>query len=126
MRAAFDLRELLERVQGGDDPPAIGMGALIGALVVFCRTGRPDLVARADGQLGSSTITYGYGGYIGWYERAVNEARAALGDQRYEALAAEGSTLPFETFVDEMIANLNEFLADAGAKSTARSAETSP
>jgi predicted ATPase len=125
VRAALDLRELLERFQGGDDPPAIGLGALIGALVVFCRTGRPDLVARADGQLGSATTTYGYGGYIGWYERAINEARAALGDQRYESLAREGATVPLDTFVDEMIANLNRFLAEAATQSATGSGETS-
>jgi hypothetical protein len=88
---------------------------LDGALAVFCRIGRPDLAARADGQIRfSSTAAVGVlGGYLGWYKRAVSEARAALGDQRYESLAREGATLPLETFVDEMIASLNEFLAEA-------------
>jgi hypothetical protein len=115
VRAALDLHELLERFQGRDDPLDLGMGSLVGALAVFCRIGRPDLAARADGQIRfSSTAAVGVlGGYLGWYKRAVSEARAALGDQRYESLAREGATLPLETFVDEMIASLNEFLAEA-------------
>jgi hypothetical protein len=112
VRAACDLRELLESFRASDEDPSLGMGALIGALVVFCRIGRPDQVARADGQLRSArTMAYGaYGAYFAWYGRAVSEARAGLGDQRYESLASQGATLPVETFVDELIANLNEFL----------------
>ena len=114
-RAAAELRELLETLKRGDDPPSLGMGAILGAMSVFCSIGRPDLVARADGQRGSVPgLGWGvYGGYVGWLDRAVTEARVALGDQRYESLAREGSTLSVETLVDEMIANLNEFLADA-------------
>jgi hypothetical protein len=60
----------------------------------------------------SSTGAYGaFGGYIGWYERAINEARTALGDQRYESLAAQEATRPLETFVQDMIASLDDFLA---------------
>ena len=86
--------------------------------MVFCRIGRADLVARADGQLRlSPAVPYGaYGGYKPWCDRAVNEARAALGDQRDESLAHEGANIPLETFVDEMLANLSEFLTEARAK----------
>jgi predicted ATPase/class 3 adenylate cyclase len=116
VRAAVDLRELLERFQVRDNP-GLEMGSLVGALAVFCRIGRPDLAARADGQIRfSSTAAVGVlGGYLGWYERAVSEARAALGDLRYESLAREGATLPLETFVDEMLAGLEELLAEADA-----------
>jgi hypothetical protein len=116
VRAAFDLRELLESFQGSDEDLAIGIGALIGAAVVFCRIGRADLVARADGQLRlSPAIAYGaYGAYKPWYDRAVNEARATLGDQRHNSLASEAAAVPLATFVDELIANPDEFLAEAG------------
>jgi hypothetical protein len=82
---------------------------------VFCRIGRTDLVARADGQRRSSSGTaWGtYGGYIAWMEQAVEEARAALGDERYESLAREGAAVRLETLLDEKVANLNEFLAQA-------------
>jgi predicted ATPase/class 3 adenylate cyclase len=116
-RAAIDLRELLESMQGSDDYSLMGMGALVGAVSVFCRIGRPDIAAQADGQIRlSPTGAYGaFGGYIGWYERAVNETRDALGDERYESLAAQGGTLPLETFVQQMIESLDEFFAQAGA-----------
>jgi predicted ATPase/class 3 adenylate cyclase len=127
VRAAANLRELLERFISRDDPTPVALGALVGALTVFCRIGHPDIVARAHGQLGAApSLVYGtYGGYLGWYEQAVNEARAALGDQRYESLAAEGATVPLDTFVDEMIANLDQYIAGAGAQSPARTEETS-
>ena len=54
VRAVFDLRELLETFQGSYDASSLGIGGLIAAIATFCRIGRPDLVARADGQLGSS------------------------------------------------------------------------
>jgi tetratricopeptide (TPR) repeat protein len=115
VHAALDLHELLERFPGREDASVLGMGSLVGALAVFCCIGRPDLVARADGQIRLSSTAAGVlGGYIGWYERAVNEARAALGDQRYESLASAGAALPLETFVQELVANLDEFLAEQG------------
>jgi hypothetical protein len=117
LRAAVDLRELLKSFQGSDDYSLIGQGALVGAVAVFCRTGRPDLAARADGQIRfAATGAYGaFGGYIGWYERAVSEVRAALGDDRYESLAAQEAARPLEIFVQEMIASLDELLAEAEA-----------
>jgi hypothetical protein len=66
-----------------------------------------------------------FGGHMGWHERAINEARSALGDQRYQSLAAEGATVALETFVDEMIANLDQYIAGAGAQSPAHTEETS-
>jgi hypothetical protein len=117
LRAAIDLRELLKSFQGSGDYSLIGQGALVGGVAVFCRTGRPDLAARADGHIRLAPYgAYGaFGGYIGWYERAVTETRAALGDQRYESLAAQEATRPLEAFVEEMIASLDELLAEAGA-----------
>jgi hypothetical protein len=95
----------------------MGFGALHGALAVFCRIGRPDLVARSDGQLKSwRTAAHGaYGGYIGWYDRAVNEARTALGDEHYKLVASEGAEVPLDTFVEKMIAHIDDFLGEAGA-----------
>jgi hypothetical protein len=118
VRAAAELHELLESFQRGNDPPALGIGAIFGAMAVFCRIGRADLVARADGALRSSRQQDGlffgpYGGYIAWLDQAVNEAHAALGDQRYESLARVGATLSLEALVDEMVAILNGFLAEA-------------
>jgi predicted ATPase len=115
VHAATDLRELLERFLSGDSLTPVALGALVGALTVFCRIGRPDIVARAYGQLGSApNLIYGtYGGYLAWYERAVNEARTSLGEQRYQSLAREGASVSLETFVDEMVAILDEFLAEA-------------
>ena len=118
LRAAIDLRELLKSFQGSDDYSLIGQGSLVGAVAVFCRTGRPDLAARADGHIRLAPYgAYGaFGGYIGWYERAVSETRAALGDQRYESLAAQEAARPLEIFVQEMIASLDELLAEAEAR----------
>jgi predicted ATPase/class 3 adenylate cyclase len=118
VRAAAELRELLESFQRGNDPPALGIGAIFGAMAVFCRIGRADLVARADGALRSgrkkSGLVFGpYGGYIAWLDQAVSEAHAALGDQRYESLAREAAALSLETLVDEMVAILDVFLAEA-------------
>ena len=116
-RAACDLRELLESFQGSsDDYTWLGTSSLTGGLVVFARIGRPDIMARADGQLQTTSVWYGFrSAYIGWYERAVDEARAALGDQRYESLAREGAKLRSENFLNEMLDILNEFLAEAKA-----------
>ncbi len=118
LRAAVDLRELLNSFQGTRDYSLIGQGSLVAAVAVFCRTGRPDLAARADGHIRLTPFgAYGaFGGYIGWYERAVSEVRAALGDQCYEALAAQEAPHPLEPFVQEMIASLDELLATADAE----------
>jgi len=117
LRAAVDLRELLESFRDNHDYSLSGQGALVGAVAVFCRTGRPDLAARADGQIRlAPTGAYGgFGGNRRLYERALSEVRAALGDQRYEALAAQEATRPLETFVQEMITSLDELLAKAQA-----------
>jgi predicted ATPase/class 3 adenylate cyclase len=118
LRAAVDLRELLNTFRDSHDYSLIGQGALVAAVAVFCRTGRPDLAARADGHIRLAPYgAYGaFGGYIGWYERAVSEVRAALGDERYESLAAQEAPRPLETFVQEMIASLDELLAEAEAR----------
>jgi hypothetical protein len=36
-----------------------------------------------------------------------------LGDQQYDALAAQGADIPWHTFTSETIANLSEFLDEA-------------
>ena len=112
VRAAFELLQLLESFQGSNEPPELSVGSIFGSMAVFCRIGRPDIVARVDGRTSASLLYLPYGGYMGWFERACNEARATLGDERYEDLAREGATLPLETFVEEMIAILTGFLAD--------------
>ncbi len=119
VRAAAELHDLLDSFQRGNDPPGLGIGAIFGAMAVFCCIGRADLVARADGALHSGRLQSGlffgpYGGYIAWLDQAVAEAHAVLGDQRYESLAREGAALSLEALVDEMIAILDEFLAEAG------------
>lgn len=113
MHAAVDLRELLQPMQGSSDYSLIGLRSLVAAVAVFSRTGRPDIAARADGHTRlSPTGAYGsFGGYVGWYERAINETRAALGDQRNESLAAQEATRPLQTFVLEMIECFDELLA---------------
>jgi predicted ATPase/class 3 adenylate cyclase len=116
-RAAAELHGLLSSLRRGNDPPALGIGAIFGAMAVFCRIGRADLVARADGALHSGRQQAGlffgpYGGYIGWLDQAVEEAHTALGDQRYESLARDGASVSLEGLVDEMIAILDEFLAE--------------
>jgi predicted ATPase/class 3 adenylate cyclase len=112
-RAATECRQLLETFRGSDEPPELGLGAIFGSMAVFCRIGRPDLVARVDSLRASVLIgSFPYGGYVGWFEQAVMEARSALGDQRYESLAHEVMTLPLNAFVDEMIAILDEYLAE--------------
>jgi predicted ATPase/class 3 adenylate cyclase len=108
-RAATDMRELLESFQDSDD--SSGLTALHGTLAVFNRWGRPDLVARAEGHLTSLGGTWG--GYVAWYDRAIAEARAMLGDQQYDALAAQGADIPWHAFTSETIANLSEFLDEA-------------
>ena len=75
------------------------------------------ILSRADGALHSgrqqSGLFFGpYGGYIGWLDQAVEEAHTALGDQRYESLARDGASVSLEGLVDEMIAILDEFLAE--------------
>ncbi len=124
--AAIDLRELLESFQSSRDYSLIGQGSLVAAVAVFSRTGRPDLAARADGHIRLTPFgAYGaFGGYIGWYETAVSEVRAALGDARYESLAAEEAAHPLETFVQEMITSLDELLAQAASTTSARSEDT--
>jgi predicted ATPase len=118
VRAAGDLRELLKTFRDSRDYSLIGQGALVGAVSVFCRTGRPDLAARADGQIRlAPTGAYGgFGGNRRSYERALSEVRAALGDERYESLAAQEAARPLEAFVQEMIASLDELLAEAEAR----------
>jgi hypothetical protein len=108
-RAAAEMRELLKSFP--DKNEASELGQLHGTLAVFNRFGRPDLVARVDGQVHSAQFFYG--GYIEWYKRAVAEARTALGDQQYDKLVAEGAAMPWDTFIAETIANLNQFLDDA-------------
>jgi predicted ATPase/class 3 adenylate cyclase len=107
-RAAADMLELLESFQDSFESNPL-LGALNGTLAVFNRFGRPDLVARADGYLASSSSFF-YGGYVVWHDRAIAEARAVLGDQQYDALAAQGADIPWDTFIAETIANLRAFL----------------
>jgi predicted ATPase len=110
VRAASAMRDLFESFHGGTD---YGLGAIMqGGLAVFHSLGRPDLVARADGHL-RSFHTPLFGGFIGLYDRAVAEARTKLGNQRYEAIAADGAAIPWDIFVEEMIANLGNFLDKA-------------
>jgi len=52
-------------------------------------------------------------GYVAWYHHAMAEARAVLGDQQYDTLAAQGAHIAWDTFISETIANLNEFLDEA-------------
>ena len=91
-----------------------GWAALNSGLAVFNRFDRPDLVARADGELESQGAQQ-YGNATTWYGRAVADARAALGDERYDALAAEGATITWESYVGETIAHLDEFIEQGQA-----------
>jgi predicted ATPase/class 3 adenylate cyclase len=86
-------------------------GAAHVSLAVFNRYGRPDLVARFDGALGSSPRYY-YGTWRAWYLGAVMDGRATLGDEQYEALKAAGTAIPSELLLAEIIRGLDALLED--------------
>ncbi len=111
-QAAKNLRTVLEwaRETGETDR---GLGVLSAGLAVFNCYERPDLAARADGQLASIHGRMIYGGYAIWKARAAADARAALGDERYDQLSAEGALVPWDRFVEETIAHLDTFISQA-------------
>jgi predicted ATPase/class 3 adenylate cyclase len=112
-QAASSMRTVLESARDTSEIHQ-GLGVINAGLPVFNRYDRADLVARADGQLGSLRAPV-YGNYIIWYRRAVADARAALGDQRYDALAAEGATIPWESYVAETLEHLDTFIQQGQA-----------
>ena len=107
-QAATNMRTVLKSARdAGEDHIVVGI--LYDGLAVFNCNDRPDLVARAEGQH-RSRRTASFGNFLAWHDRAVADARAALGDERYDALAAEGATVPWETFVDETLEHLDTFI----------------
>jgi predicted ATPase len=81
------------------------------ALTVFNRYGRPDLTARIDGALGF-TRAISFGNWRFYYSEGITEARAALGDERYDQLAAEGQHIPVDRILSEIQTHLEAFLRD--------------
>jgi hypothetical protein len=85
------------------------LGAVYGGLAVFNRYDRPELTARVDGAL-SSLITLWPGNWEHWHAQAVRDARAALGDDRYDTLAAQGSAITEQALFEEILEHLEAFI----------------
>jgi tetratricopeptide (TPR) repeat protein len=105
VKAAELMRSLLASARDTSDDFLVP-GATYVALGVFNRYGRPDLSARMYGAT-ELARNMSYGSWRWMYEDAIKDARAALGDERYEALAAEGASIPWGRMLDEMIGHLD-------------------
>ena len=86
---------------GLDDPRAL-VGPLVGLARIAAMHGQPEVgatlvgaVDRLEGELSPSSSSFDRGNY----ERAATVARATLGDARFEALRAAGTTLPLSEVV---------------------------
>jgi hypothetical protein len=110
-RAADSMRAVLVAARD-DGETHQGLGVLTAGLAVFNCYGRPDLAARADGQLTAMSAEM-YGGYWFWKTRGTDDARTALGDERYEELAAVGASIPWDRFVEETIEQLDTFITQS-------------
>ena len=94
------------------------MGFYIGTSALT-RAGRADLTAMCEGnsrQLAASlsAIARMHGAT---HADEVEEARAALGPERFEQLAAEGTTMAPEEFNARMVAEIDALLDQAGRPS---------
>jgi predicted ATPase/class 3 adenylate cyclase len=105
--AALLRSQLLTARESGETHFALG--AAYGGLAVFNRYDRPELTARVDGAL-SSLLTLWPGNWEHWHAQAVRDARAALGDDRYNTLASEGSTITEQALFDEILEHLEAFI----------------
>jgi hypothetical protein len=76
----------------------------------FNRVGRPDLVARCDPRC-RGVRGYAESFWATTHELAVQEARAQLGDEVFEQLAAEGAAIPPEEFEEFMLREIDQLLA---------------
>jgi len=108
-QAAVNMRAVLESARETGEAHR-ELVALTSGLSVFNCYGRPDLVARADSQLAGNPGGMIFGSYSVWKNRAIEDARAALGDEGYDELAAEGASLPWGRFVEEIAAQLDTFI----------------
>jgi hypothetical protein len=76
----------------------------------FNRIGRPELVARCDPHC-RGVLGYAESYWATMHELAVQEARARLGDDVFEQLAAEGAAIPPEDFEEIMLHEIDQLLA---------------
>ena len=75
----------------------------------FNRTGRPELVARCDPHC-RGVRGYHESFWVTAHEQAVQEARARLGDEVFEQLAAEGAAIPPEEFEEIMLREIEALI----------------
>ena len=76
----------------------------------FNRAGRPDLVAWCDPRC-RGVRAYAESFWANMHELAVQEARARLGDDVFDQLAAEGAAIPPEEFEEFMLREIDQLLA---------------
>jgi predicted ATPase/class 3 adenylate cyclase len=77
---------------------------------VFLRMGRPDLVARCEGQCrGQHLNPPPY--YAKFQRDAVQQAQATLGDDIYAAYAAAGEAQTLDQFREQLLPEIDELLA---------------
>ena len=104
LQVAVDIGTSFERVTG-----------LVPSLAVLARHGHYELCARTDGYVMSRGVTIAIKNIGGIYRLSVAEAQAALGEERYAALAAEGAAADWQTLASEIIDVL-----DAGSTAVVR------
>jgi predicted ATPase len=92
LQVAVDIGTTFERVTG-----------LVPSLAVLARHGHHELCARADGYVFSKGVTLAIKNLGGIYRLSVADARAALGEERYATLAAEGGAANWEALASEII-----------------------
>jgi hypothetical protein len=110
-----DAREALEAIRGKAlwevRNPGTTMAPYYLGTGAFRRVGRPDLVALCEGN--SRVNLDFYGPTMLWqklHEEEIGEARATLGDQRFDALVARGAATPSEEFHPTLIAEVDALL----------------
>jgi predicted ATPase/class 3 adenylate cyclase len=111
-----DLRRALEalraRMRITIRAPRKPVSALWHGTQAFNRVGRPDLVARHEGICGALLSNRGVPRLFATIHRQeVQEARAALGDEQFDALRAEGEAAVPEEFYAMLLAEIDALLA---------------
>jgi tetratricopeptide (TPR) repeat protein len=101
LRAAVDMGTFFERVTG-----------LLSSLAVLERHGHYELCARADGYVSSRGVTFAIKNLGGLYRLSVADAHAALGEDRYATLAAEGAATDWQTLTTEILEVLDALSTD--------------
>jgi hypothetical protein len=126
-----EAREALEAIRGKAlweaRNPGTRMAPYYLGTGAFSRVGRPDLVALCEGNSRANLDAYALTTL--WHklhEEEIDEARATLGDERFDELVARGEAAIREDFHPMLVAEIDALLAAMPPREDASETTTSP